>query len=225
MNKKQSKQIKVLLVEDHALMRVGMRHSLEIDDQIIVIGEAENGKICLELVEKLKPDLVLMDIGLPILDGIKATKKIKENYPGIRVVILTIKDEDKDVFSALKSGADAYCLKDIPPEKLIAAIKTVADGAAWLDPAIADRVLRATRLPANLQSEESSKNPTTNYGLTDREMDVLALLVEGLNNNDIASRLTIAGTTVKSHIRSILQKLSVDDRTQAAIRALKDGIV
>lgn len=224
MNKQPLKPIRVMLVEDHALMRAGMRYSLETDDQIEIVGEAENGKICLEMVEKLRPDIILMDIGLPVMDGIKATKKVKETFSDIKIVILTLKDDDKDVFSALKAGADAYCLKDIHPEKLITAIKTVADGVAWLDPAIAERVLRSTRLPGNLNDDDMTKS-ISNHGLTDREMDVLALVVDGLSNHEIASKLTIAETTVKTHIRNILQKLSVEDRTQAAIRALKDGII
>lgn len=219
------KKIRVLLVEDHALMRVGMRHSLATDNEIEVIGEAENGKISIELAEKLKPDIILMDIGLPILDGIKATKTIKNNHPEIRIIMLTIKDDDKDVFAALNAGADAYCLKDIPPDKLITAIKTVADGTAWLDPAIADKVLRNVRFISANKSAEKDNNVSTLYGLTDRELEVLSLVVEGLSNQEISSRLNIAETTVKTHIRNILQKLSVDDRTQAAIRALKDGLI
>jgi DNA-binding NarL/FixJ family response regulator len=224
MDKKHSSKIKVLLVEDHALMRVGMKHSLSIDDAIEVVGEAENGRICLEMTEKLHPDVILMDIGLPVMDGVKATKAVKERFPDIKVIILTIKEEDKDVFAALKAGADAYCLKDIPPEKLVIAIKTVFDGIAWLDPAIADRVLRNVRIKDNLNID-TENNTAEQYGLTTREIDVLSLVVEGLSNQEIASRLNIAETTVKTHIRNILQKLSVDDRTQAAIRALKDGLI
>ncbi|MEW5820968.1 MAG: response regulator transcription factor [Cyanobacteriota bacterium] len=220
-----SKKITVLLVEDHSLMRVGMKHSLSIDGDIEVIGEADNGKISIELAEKLKPDIVLMDIGLPVMDGIKATRAIKSINPDIRVIMLTIKDEDNDVFSALKAGADAYCLKDIPPEKLVLAIKTVADGTAWLDPAIADKVLRNVKLSDSVKPQDKPKNIACDYGLTDREMEVLSLVVEGLSNQEISSRLNIAETTVKTHIRNILQKLSVDDRTQAAIRALKDGLI
>jgi DNA-binding NarL/FixJ family response regulator len=220
-----NKKIKVLLVEDHALMRVGMRHSLSIDDEIEIIGEAENGKISIEMTEKLKPDVILMDIGLPVLDGVRATRAIKVKHPEIRVIILTIKDEDKDVFASLRAGADAYCLKDIPPDKLINAIKTVYDGIAWLDPAIADRVLRNVKLLEGTDAKKKGGTGAEYYGLTDREIDVLTLVVEGLSNQEIASRLTIAETTVKTHIRNILQKLSVDDRTQAAIRALKDGLI
>lgn len=222
---KKNKKIKVLLVEDHALMRVGMKHSLSIDGDIEVIGEAENGKISIELAEKLEPDVILMDIGLPVMDGIKATRIIKSNNPDIRIIILTIKDDDKDVFAALKAGADAYCLKDIPPEKLILAIKTVSDGTAWLDPAIADKVLRNIRLTDYPQKPDEPKEDIFNYGLTERELEVLSLVVEGLSNLEIANRLNIAETTTKTHIRNILQKLSVDDRTQAAIRALKDGLI
>ena len=219
------KTIRVLLVEDHALMRVGMKNSIMIDSNIKVIGEAENGQVSIEMAEKLKPDVILMDIGLPVMDGIKATRIIKSNNPEIRIIMLTIKDEDKDVFAALKAGADAYCLKDIPPEKLVLAIKTVADGTAWLDPAIADKVLRNVKLIESFDNTNTSNSAASEYGLTEREIDVLSLVVEGLSNLEIASRLTIAETTVKTHIRNILQKLSVDDRTQAAIRALKDGLI
>ena len=225
MENEKIKTIKVLLVEDHTLMRVGMKHSISSDNLIEIIGEAENGKICIEMTRKLKPDVILMDIGLPVLDGIKATQAIKSEFPEIKIIMLTIKDEDKDVFAALRSGADAYCLKDIPPEKLIVAIKTVFDGVAWLDPAIADRVLRNTKyLPNNNYSSKKS-DPPNQYDLTDRELEVLTQVVEGLSNLEIASRLNIAETTVKTHIRNILQKLSVDDRTQAAIRAMKDGLI
>lgn len=219
-----SKPIKVLLVEDHALMRIGMKHSLSIDKDIDIIGEASDGKLSIEMAEKLQPDIILMDIGLPIIDGIKATKEIKKKNPDIRIIMLTVKDDDKDVFSALKAGADAYCLKDIPPEKLIVAIKTVADGTAWLDPAIADKVLRNVK-KINTEYLKEENNPADQYGLTEREIEVLSAVVDGLSNLDIGKRLNIAETTVKTHVRNILNKLSVEDRTQAAIRALKDGLI
>ncbi|MGD9580837.1 MAG: response regulator [Vampirovibrionia bacterium] len=215
--------IKVLLVEDHALMRIGMKHSITIDPDINIIGEASDGKLCIEMSEKLKPDLILMDIGLPIIDGIKATKHIKSNNPDIKIIMLTIKDEDKDIFASLKAGADAYCLKDIPPEKLIIAIKEVVAGNSWIDPSIADKVLKNIN---KLNNSTGNDNDEQNeYGLSDREIEVLTGIVDGLSNLDIGKRLNIAETTVKSHIRNILYKLSVEDRTQAAIKALKKGLV
>jgi DNA-binding NarL/FixJ family response regulator len=223
-----STTFRVLVVEDHALTRAGLQLVFKGVPDIEIVGEAINGKQAVELARELAPDVVLMDIGLPLLDGIAATKEIKQECPRTRVLMLTSHSEDADLFSAFASGADGYCLKDIARELLESAVRCVGSGAAWLDPAIAGRVLAAStvarRLPAgNHASAQERKNPALD--LTEREHDVLSLLVEGMSNQQIAKELTVSPETVKSHVSHILEKLNVSDRTQAAVKALRAGLV
>lgn len=223
--------IKVLLVEDHILVRMGLSLLLEKSDKIELIGEAEDGIQGVNLAKELNPDVILMDIGLPGIDGIRATRKIKEINPKIKVLIFTSRDSEKDVFEAFGAGADGYIMKGASPEQTISAIETVNSGAAWLDSAIAKLVLNNINNPQSSLSKSGVTEVTnsnagkTQYGLTDREMDVLELMVNGLSNNQIAEALVITKATAKAHVHSILQKLCVGSRTQATITAMKEGLV
>lgn len=205
---------------------VGLKMLLEREDGIRVVGEASDGVTATRLVLERKPDVVLMDIGLPEMDGIEATQVIKTAMPHLRVIMLTSKDNEQDVFAALAAGADAYCMKGIPPETLATVIHSIRDGAAWLDPAIARIVLGRFRgvLPHSESLAPQDKKPVDSP-LTEREMEVLSLIVEGLSNPQIAERLFITKATAKAHVHSILQKLCVDDRTQAAVLAMRQGYV
>jgi len=220
--------ITVLLVEDHTMTRMGLSIVLEKADGIELVAEAEDGLSGVELAKKHTPDVILMDIGLPVIDGIEATRRIKELNLGCRVLIFTSRDSEDDVFASFKAGADGYIMKGSSPEQTTNAIKAVSDGTAWIDPVIARLVL------SNIQKSDTKLAPTGEinykagknaYGLTEREMEVLALIVEGLSNPQIADKLFITRATAKAHVHSILQKLYVDDRTKAAVMAMKEGLV
>ena len=223
-------KIKVLIVEDHTMTRMGLQLVLEKCSEIQIIAEAEDGAQGVEKAQELSPDVILMDIGLPVMDGIEATQTIKNLQLSSKILMFTSRDNEEDVFAALGAGADAYCMKGASPDQLISAIKAVSEGTAWLDPAIARTVLNS------LQTDKTKKEPlTTNSDskpksefvniLTDREMEVLKLIVEGLSNPQIAERLFITRATAKAHVHSILQKLCVDDRTQAAVTAMREGLI
>jgi DNA-binding NarL/FixJ family response regulator len=216
----------VFLVEDHQMTLVGLKMLLEKEQGIKVVGEASDGTTATRMIIERKPDVVLMDIGLPEMDGIEATQVIKTALPNMKVIMLTSKDNEQDVFAALAAGADAYCMKGIPPETLATVIHSVRDGAAWLDPAIARVVLGKFRgvAPGFEPMMPAEKKPV-DCPLTDREMEVLSLIVEGLSNPQIAERLFITKATAKAHVHSILQKLCVDDRTQAAVLAMRQGYI
>ena len=221
--------IKVLIVEDHTMVRLGLSLVFENSRDINLIGEAENGKKGVELALKLNPDVILMDIGLPEMDGIQATSLIKKSNPNIKVLIFTSRESEDDVFDSLSAGADGYIMKGANEEQMISAIKAVAEGTAWLDPAIARLVLSSVKRQTSTSVDNNissvNKNAKNVYGLTDREIEVLALIVEGLNNSQIAKRLVITLSTAKAHVHSILQKLYVTNRTQATIQAVKEGLV
>ena len=220
--------VKVLLVEDHTMVRLGLSLVFENAKEIDLLAEADNGKKGVELALKLCPDVVLMDIGLPEMDGIQATSLIKKSNPNIKILIFTSRDSEDDVFDSLASGADGYITKGSSEEQMISAIKAVAEGTAWLDPAIAKMVLSNVRrqtTPAVTGVVHNGDVAKNTYGLTDRELEVLALIVEGLNNSEIAKRLVITISTAKAHVHSILQKLYVSNRTQATIQAVKEGLI
>lgn len=218
--------IRTLLVEDHELERLGLAIMLEQADNIELVGQAEDGIKGVSLAEKLLPDVIVMDIGLPVIDGIEATKRIKSFNPEVKVLIFTSRDNSDDVFEAFQSGADGYVMKDASKEQIYTAIKTVNEGAAWLDPAIAKLVLKSIKSPKYVEPEEQSqKNIKQTYGLTERELDVLALIVNGFTNIQIAEELTIAPSTAKAHVHSVLQKLSAATRAKATQIALTEGLV
>lgn len=221
------KDVRVLLIEDHVMTRMGLSLVLEHAEGVSLIAEAEDGLSGVEKAKELLPDVILMDIGLPNIDGIEATKRIKAFNPDLKVLIFTSRDNEDDVFASFKAGADGYIMKGANPEQTVNAIKAVKEGIAWIDPNIARLVLSNIQRSTPSEQEESveTKEKTNMYDLTDRELEVLSLIVEGLSNSQIADRLVIAKATAKAHVHSILQKLYVDDRTKAAILALKEGIV
>lgn len=220
--------IKVLLVEDHTMIRMGTALVIEKAPGISMVAEAENGQQGVEMAQKYNPDVILMDIGLPVIDGIEATRQIKEADSNAKILIFTSRDNDDDVFAALAAGADGYIMKGATPEQLTSAIVAVNEGTAWLDPAIARLVLSSVQQQKGTDTQSSEINYKTaknTFGLTDREMEVLALIVDGLTNPEIAEKLFISRATAKAHVHSILQKLYVDDRTQAAVTAMREGLV
>ena len=220
--------IKVLLVEDHMMIRMGTSLVIEKTDGITLIGEAEDGLQGVEKAKELLPDIILMDIGLPVIDGIEATKRIREAGLDSKVLIFTSRDNDDDVFAALAAGADGYVMKGATAQQLTAAITAVNEGTAWLDPAIARLVLSNVQRRNKEEQTSSDINyqaGKNSFGLTEREMEVLALIVDGLSNPEIAEKLFITRATAKAHVHSILQKLYVDDRTQAAVTAMREGLV
>lgn len=208
--------LRILIVEDDPVMRLGLEHFLGTYSQLEVVGQAEDGYSGIEAALLLKPDLAIVDIGLPQLDGIAATQEIKANLPSVRVIMLTSHKSEQEVIAALFSGADGYCIKGVSLEKLVMAIACIQDGTIDLDSQIARYVLK------HLQPSPLVKlaNP-----LTPRELEVLKLIVEGRTNSEIASRLYLSLSTVKAHIRNIMNKLAVDDRVQAAVVALRSCLI
>lgn len=215
-------KLKILLVEDHALTRFGLKTTLESVDFVSEVLESEDGESAIAMVKEHFPDLVLMDLGLSGINGIQATKTIKTIDKNLKVIILTSHNSEEEIFEALKVGANAYCLKDISPKRLVQVIETVAEGAAWLDPSIAEMVLEHL---SNKESKNINSDLSERINLTEKENQVLKLIVDGFSNAEIAEKLCVSIHTAKIHVCNILQKLSVKDRTQAAIKALKYNIV
>ncbi len=217
--------IRLVLVEDYKLVRIGLRSVLNEDPRIEVVGEAETGEQGIELVRQLKPDLVILDLGLPGIDGIEVTKIIKGFDDTIKIVILTSHEVEDEVLAALSAGANAYCLKEITSNRLIEVVKSVFEGAAWLDPAIAGMALEMFTSTGSFKTRAGAQGNRADLMLTDRESQVLTLLVEGKSNSEIADSLSVSVHTAKAHVCSILQKLSVHDRVQAAVKAVKENLV
>jgi two-component system, NarL family, response regulator LiaR len=209
--------LKILVVEDDPMMQLGLQQSLSDYPAFEIVGQATDGLTGIELASSLQPDLVIMDIGLPRMDGIEATQKIKAAHPTIRVVVLTSHTAETEIVAALSSGADAYCIKGTNVERLVAAIEAAQEGAVYLDPQIARRVVEHLKPPA-------PENPQLGQ-LSAREHDVLQLIVQGYSNPQIATELYLSPNTIKTHIRGIMNKLAVDDRVQAAVVALRAGLV
>ena len=220
--------INVLLVEDHVLTRVGLSVILGKAEGINILGEASDGIEGIKKARELSPDVILMDIGLPNIDGIEATQRIKDFNPGIKILMFTSRDGENDVLEAFKSGADGYVMKGANEEQTISAIRSVYEGVGWLDPAIAKIVFgnlqKAQQQPIT-EPEQMQTSRNNSYGLTERELDVLELVVEGLTNPQIADRLVITKATAKAHVHSILQKLCATSRTQATFKAINEGLV
>lgn len=217
--------INILLVEDQKLIRVGLKSLFEGQDDLVVVSEAQSGKEAIEKYKIVHPDIILMDIGLPDISGVEATKRILEVNNRARVIILTSHLSEQEVLNALQAGACAYVMKDISTDVLKMIIKTVYDGAMWLDPQVVP-ILREKNcgvVPPRQMSRAMFKEQHAN--LTQREYEVLKLVVDGLSNSEIAQELTISEHTAKAHVCNIIQKLVVDDRTQAAVKALKEGLV
>ncbi|CCY23527.1 MAG: response regulator transcription factor [Brachyspira sp.] len=217
--------VRILLVEDHKLMRVGLKSLFEEHKELEVISEAQSGKEAIENFKISHPDVVLMDIGLPDMSGIEAAKKILELNNNAKIIMLTSHLSEQEVMDSLHAGACAYVMKDINIEILKMIIRTVKEGAMWLDPQ-AVPILREKNcgvIPPRQMSRAMFKEQHAN--LTQREYEVLKLVVDGKSNNEIAQELTISEHTAKAHVCNIIQKLVVDDRTQAAVKALKEGLV
>jgi len=236
-------KIRIALIEDHDLTRVGIRTALLQKDEIEIVGEAGNATEGLKMLKMVQPDIAIVDIGLPDKDGIELTREVKSTNKGqelaTKVLILTLRDNKEAVLAAFAAGADSYCMKDIKFDNLLEAVRVTYNGNAWIDPAIARIVLQQAQ--QNPQKSESAfvniKTVAPNhdslgnlegiqlYTLTERELEVLQLIVEGCSNAVIAEKLYITVGTVKTHVRNILNKLCADDRTQAAVRALRSGLV
>ncbi|HSA51403.1 MAG TPA: response regulator transcription factor [Yinghuangia sp.] len=221
--------IRVILVDDQPLLRTGFRMILEAEPDIAVVGEAADGLQAVELVRTLQPDVVLMDIRMPRMDGVEATRRIVGGRDGgqaaagsARVLVLTTFDLDEYVVEALRAGASGFLLKDVPADDLIAAIRVIADGDALLAPSITRRLLDmyAARLPA-----AEDPTPDTLAMLTEREVEVLRLVARGMSNAEIAAELFVSETTVKTHVGHVLTKLGLRDRVQAAVYAYESGLV
>jgi DNA-binding NarL/FixJ family response regulator len=214
--------IRVLLCDDQALVRSGFRMILEAREDIEVVGEAEDGAQALELARRRRPDVILMDVRMPRLDGVEATRRLVEAGSEARVLILTTFDLDEYVYEALRAGASGFLLKDLQPAELVEAIRVVARGEALLAPTVTRRLLDrfAHALPGR-----PGEQPPGLSSLTEREREVLGLLADGLSNAELAERLFLSETTVKTHVSSILRKLGLRDRVQAVVMAYQAGLV
>ncbi len=206
----------VVLVEDHALTRAGLRTALDGCDDLAVVAEADDGLHGLEAIERLQPDVAVVDIGLPGIDGIELTRRARTLAPHTHVVILTMHDLEAEVLAALAAGADAYCVKSSSPDSVVAAVRVAADGGAYFDPNVASVVMRHLG---------STKSRAVDSPLTPRETDVLRMVADGGSNAEVAAALHIGLGTVKGHVRDILEKLAASDRTQAAVVALRRGLI
>ena len=213
-------KIRVIIAEDHAVVREGTRQLLEREDDIEVAGEAPNGAEAVALVERVNPDVAIMDISMPVMGGIEATKRIKESRPATAVLILTAYDDDQYVFALLGAGAAGYLLKDVPSAEVVRAVRAVHAGEPVLHPAIARKLL------ARFASEGQVEQPREGGApLTDRERDILRLAACGMSNSRIADRLAVSARTVQAHLTHIFDKLGVGSRTEAVIVGLRRGVL
>ena len=217
--------IKVVIVEDFKLTRVGLRCALNANEDIDVVGESEDAIEGLKIIQRYKPDVVLMDLGLPVMNGIEAMVKIREFSNDIKIIALTSHDREEEVLAALGSGANAYCLKDIDPIKLADVIRDVANGVCWIDPVVAQLALASLPKIDNVGILPNKTSVEGRVPLTEREYEVLKHLVTGKSNTEIAKELIVSVHTAKAHVCSILQKMCVNDRVQAAVKAVKENIV
>lgn len=232
-----SKQVKMVIADDHSLFREGLKRILNMEEDLYVAGECGDGVEVLELCHRLNPEVVLMDINMPLKNGVDATERLKELFPEIKVIILSIHDDESYVFETLRIGASGYLLKDMDAGELIHAIRTVVEGNAYIHPKVTgkliNRLRRMTYLDDRGALEEGSvvRESGARFAfnkdipLSRRESEVLRLMAEGKNNRNIGKELVISEKTVKNHVSSILQKMNVDDRTQAVIIAIKLGWV
>jgi NarL family two-component system response regulator LiaR len=212
-------KIKVLIVDDHKVVRQGLRTFLELQEDVLVVGEAGDGESAVEMVRQLNPNVVLMDLVMPRLDGISATRQVKSLGSDTKVIALTSFTEDDKVFPAIQAGASSYLLKDVSPEELVEAIRAVFRGEARLHPDIARKLMEQVAR----QTTPSRESPVED--VTERELEVINLVAHGRSNQEIANELVISEKTVKTHISNILRKLQLVDRTQLAIYAIKKGLV
>jgi len=215
------KIIRVFIVDDYSLVRLGLTYDLESQHRVELVGEAEDGEEAVHKIITAQPDLVLMDLGLPKLDGIEVTKQIKAYNSDIKVLILTSHENENEVIASLSAGANGYCLKDISSQRLMEAIIAVFEGSIWLDPAVAGIALKVFQKI----KETLPQGDPVDYALTDREFEVLSHIVAGKSNAEIADHIFVSTHTVKTYVCNILEKLSVTDRLQAAVKAIRENIV
>jgi DNA-binding NarL/FixJ family response regulator len=217
-----SAAIRILLVDDQRLMREGLRTLLELEDDLVVAGEAETGEEAIARYAEVQPDVVLMDVRMPGMDGVEATRRLRASWPEARIIILTTFDDDEYVFEGLRAGALGYLLKAISGEELAGAIRTVVAGGALIDPAVTRKVMAEF---ARLASPARAVDAGLAEPLADREREILKLLAQGMTNREIAQRLFLAEGTVKNYVTNLLQKIGARDRTQAALRGRELGLL
>lgn len=210
----------ILIVEDHELTRFGLKTTFSDVDFVDTIFEAENAEKAIDIASSNDIDLIIMDLGLPNINGIEATKRIKAKNKDVKVIILTSHNDENEVLECLKAGANAYCSKEINPHRLVEVVASVLEGASWFDPSIATLILNAVNT-----GEIKKESKANDYNLTTREAQILKLITQGYNNNEIAKELIVSINTTKAHVANILQKLEVEDRLQAAVKAINDKIV
>jgi len=213
--------VRVLICDDQTVVREGLAAILSTDDEIEVVGLARNGEEALALAAEERPDVVLMDLNMPVMNGVQATQRLRRRLPNLRVLILTTYADDAWVIDAIRAGAAGYLLKDTRRDDLVAAIKGTAEGKSFLDPAVAGKLMR------QMAEEPTARSIATAQveALTERELEVLRLLAQGYSNPEIAQRVHLAAGTVRNYVSTILQKLGVGDRTQAAVVALQRGLI
>lgn len=214
-----TEKIKVLIADDHPILRQGLRQALELSGEIVVIGEASNGRQCVESVRKLRPDVILIDISMPEMNGLEASRIIKQENPSVGIVILTMYDAEDYLIEAVRIGVEGYALKDIDPPMLVDAIRASCEGRSFLHPKLASRLMSGVR------RQGSAGESKARDVLSQREVEVLELMAQGVNNREIGERLFISEKTVKNHANSIFRKIDVSDRTQAVLQAIKRGWV
>ena len=213
--------MRILFVDDHILFRKGVAALLSNHPNLEVVGEADNGLQGIDMARELLPDLILMDINMPVCDGLEATQCIKREMPYVKIVILTVADDDHNLFEAIKSGAQGYLLKNLEPEQLFEMLESISQGEAPLSGVIAAKILKEFNQPTYTNNPEKAALG----GLTARETSVLQLVAEGLTNKEIAAELVISENTVKIHLKNILEKLHLQNRIQAAVYAVKQGLL
>lgn len=217
----ESETIRVVIVDDHQVVRQGLRTFLDLQDDIAVVGEAGDGAVALRLAGELCPDVVLMDIVMPQMDGIEATRRLKEVHPDVGVIVLTSFAGDQQVLPALEAGASSYLLKDVTPEDLVAAVRAVHRGEPRLHPDALRKVMEAA---TGARPAEAGRRPSPPDDLTERELEVIRLVAQGRTNREIAETFVLSEKTVKTHVSHILAKLGLKDRTQLAIYAIRNGL-
>jgi DNA-binding NarL/FixJ family response regulator len=210
--------MKVIICDDQAIVRDGLAMLLKLEPDIDIIGIAEDGAEAVEMVADKKPDLILMDLKMPIMNGVEATRQIAAKYPEVKVLVLTTYADDEWVFDAIQAGASGYLLKDMPREELIKAVRGTVAGKTYVDPSVAGKVLE------QVSSRQTQPATLITGKLTEREVEVLRLIAKGSSNADIADRLSLSDGTVRNHVSAILSKLGVSDRTQAAVIAIQHGL-